>query len=178
MRLDSRSGVRGMLFDAETGRPIRWVRWAEVPDDPEQQGEFEAFRVDPKEAKARGVPLAEIVYQGRCRLRFVPAAPRFGIKPSDARDMAESLDDARRRLVQPKLLIPGEECDEHGCHRLSCWRVSDEVEIEPRTLADGRLAERAITTRVRSYCHMHYRLPTFETIRGVQSEVKVDARPQ
>jgi hypothetical protein len=179
MRLDSKSGVRGMLINAETGQPIRWVRWADVPDHPEQQGDFEAFTINPDDAKARGIPLADTVYRGRCRMRFVPAAPRFASTPTSQRDLNGSLEDARRRLVQPKLLVPGEECDEPGCHRLSAFRVSDEVEIEPQRDAEGRQLERAVATRIRSYCDKHYRLPTFTSTRGVQSEVEIEeARPQ
>lgn len=179
MRLDSQSGTRGMLFDAATGRPIRWCRWAEIPDDPEEEGEFEAFSREPTEAQRLGIPLESIVYRGRARLRFVPAAPRFGHTPTSQRDLSGSLDDARRRLVEPKLLIPGEECDEPGCHRLSEWRVSDEQEIEPQTDSEGVRHERAVTCRVRCYCSAHYKPPRFVNLRGVESEVPIEeARPQ
>ncbi len=179
MRLDSRSGVRGLLMNRDTRQPIRWVRWAEIPEDPEQPGEFEAFHMNPEQAKAQGIPLTDIIYRGKARLRFIPAAPRIPGKPTSERDLAGSLDEARKSLVNPKLLIPGEECEYPGCHRLSEWRVSDEQEIEPQADAEGKLGERAITTRVRCYCSKHYRLPTFKSRRGVENEVPIEeARPQ
>lgn len=124
-----------------------------------------------------GLNLADLVYRGTCRLRFIPAAP-LRVKPSDPRDLAGSLDEARRRLVEPKLLIPGEECEQRGCHRLSRWKVTEEQEIEPEVTADGRQHERAICVRVRSFCDRHYRLPVFKSVRGVEQEVEVEARPQ
>ncbi len=179
MRLDSRSGLRGLLMNRDTGERIRFVRWAEIPDDPEQPGEFEAFRCEPEAYKALGFPLTDIIYRGKARLRFIPVAPRIPGKPTSERDLAGSLDEARKSLVNPKLLIPGEECEYPGCHRLSEWRVSDEQEIEPQADAEGNLGERAITLRVRCYCSKHYRLPTFTSRRDVTNEVPIEeARPQ
>jgi hypothetical protein len=178
MRLDAKSGVRGLLIDVDANRPVRWVRWADIPEDPNQPGEYEAFRSDPEEARRQGVQLSALVYRGRCRLRFVPAAPRLSGKPTSPRDMIASLDDARRRLVQPKLLIPGELCQERGCHRLASWKCSDEVEIEPERDADGRQHERAVTVRVHSWCDAHFCLPVFQSVRGVEQEVSVEVRPQ
>ena len=177
MRLDSRSGLRGILRNRDTEQIIRFVRWAVIPDDPEQPGEFEAFRSEPEAWKALGFPLSEILYRGTARLQFIPAAPRYGVRPSSQRDLDESLTEARARLVEPKLLVPGEECMEPDCHRLACWKVSDEVEIEPQRDEDGNLYERAVTTRVRIYCHRHFRLPTCTNTRGVQSEIDVETRP-
>jgi hypothetical protein len=168
-----------MLINAETGKLIRWVIWAELPDDPTRQGEFEAFREEPNSALTRGILPALLKYRGKARLRFVRAAPVFGPKPSDPRDLAGSLEEGRRRFVERKLLIPGEECNVRGCHRLSQWRVSDEQEIEPEVDAEGRRCERAVVTRVRSYCSWHYALPRFKSVRGVESEVEIEgARPQ
>jgi hypothetical protein len=179
MRIDARSGVRGLLVDAETGRLIRWARWAEVPDDPRQPGEYEAWRYPEAECRARfaaGEPREALLLRRRCRLRFVPAAP-LAVRPTDPRDLAGSLDEARRRWA-PKLLVCGEECEEPGCHRLSAWWVSDERLIEPERDADGVLHERAVTTRARAYCDRHYRGPVQTSLRGVESEVEVGARPQ
>ena len=174
MRLDSRSGLRGLLQNLDTREIIRWVRWAEIPDDPEQPGEFEAFRTEPEAYKAKCLPLSDIIYRGKARLRFVPAAPRIGVKPTSPRELAESLADARRRLVEPKLLVIGEECEERGCHRLSCYRVSWEQEIDPQRDADGRLHERAVAREAHCYCEYHARLPRFTSRRGVEAEVAVE----
>lgn len=179
MRLDSRSGLRGMLINRDTGKPVRWVRWAEIPDDPEQPGEYEAFRTEPEAWKAQGLPLSDIIYRDKARLRFIPAAPRIAGKPTSQRDLAGSLDEARRSLVNPKLLVLGEECEYPGCHRLSEWRVSYEQEIEPQADGLGGLGQRAITTEIHDYCSRHYQLPRFKSLRGVESEVQLEeGRPQ
>jgi hypothetical protein len=173
-----------MLINAETGALIRWVIWAELPDDPTRQGEYEAFREEPNAALARGILPAALRYRGKARLRFVRAAPVFGPKPSDPRDLAGSLEEARRRFVRarPVLIIPGldvPECDEPLCHRPAWWSVSDEQEVMPEVDAQGKKCERAVTVRPRYYCDRHYRPPTFVNLRGVQFEVKIEeARPQ
>lgn len=181
MRLDSRDPdcPRGVFLNVITGQLLRWPIWVDL-ENTCLESEFEAFREEPNAALARGTPLDAIRYRGKARLRFLKAAPVFGCKPSDPRDLAGSLDEARRRFVEPKLLIPGEECEEPGCHRLSAYRVSDEQEIEPETDAMGRKCERAIAIRVRCYCPWHYQLPRFKSVRGVESEVPIEegARPQ
>ncbi len=182
MRLDSRSGLRGLLMNRDTGERIRFVRWAEIPDDPEQPGEFEAFRCEPEAYKALGLPLTDIIYRGKARLRFIPAAPRIPGKPTSERDLAGSLDEARARLqCKPLLIDPNNprECDEPKCHRLALWIVSDEQEIEPQADGKGALGERAVMLGGRFYCNYHYRQPTFTSVRGVTNEVPIEeARPQ
>jgi hypothetical protein len=181
MRLDSRDPAcpRGVFLDVATGRPLRWAIWVDLAEDPRLESEFEAFREEPNAALKRGILPGTLRYRGRARLRFIPAAPVWRPKPSSPRDLAGSLDEARRRFVVPKLLIPGEECEEPGCHGLSEYRVSDEQEIEPEVDATGRKCERAVALRVRCYCSRHYRQPTFKSVRGVEQEVEItEARPQ
>jgi hypothetical protein len=186
MRLDCRDPAcpRGLFIDLATGRPLRWVVWVDLQDDPRLESEFEAFREEPNAALARGILPAALRYRGKARLRFVRAAPVFGPKPSDPRDLVGSLEEARRRFVRarPVLIIPGlkvPECDERFCHRPAYWAVSDEQEVMPEVDAQGRKCERAVTVRPRFYCDRHYRPPTFVNLRGVQSEVKIEeARPQ
>jgi hypothetical protein len=181
MRLDSRDPAcpRGLFIELATGRPLRWVIWVELADDPRLQSEFEAFREEPNSALARGILPAALRYRGRARLRFVRAAPVFGPKPSDPRDLVGSLEEARRRFVRAKLLIPGEECEEPLCHRLSAWLVGWERLIEPERDAQGRLCERAVTIAVKGYCDRHYRNPVQVSECGVESEIKIEgARPQ
>ena len=170
---------RGFLKNRDTNQPIRWPRWFDLADDPEQPTDFEAFRCEPQAWKDKGLDLHEIVYRGRARLLFIPRGPTFAATPTSRRDLSGSLEEAKRRHVNPKLLIPGEECDYPGCHRLSEWRVSDEQEIDPERDTTGAEYERAITTRVRCYCSRHYRLPTFTTVRGVEREEEVEeGRPK
>lgn len=174
MILDSKS--RGILFDADRNQPIRWARWADIPADPGQPGEYEAFRIEPVAARRAGIPLESILYRGRARLRFIPAAPKYGRKPADV----EPLGEARRRLGVVALPpAVGVECQEKGCHRLAVWSVSDEKEIEPAVLPDGTREERAVCVGRRRYCDRHYRWPTFESLGGIEREVtEIQARPQ
>jgi hypothetical protein len=178
MRLDAKTGTRGLFWNVATGTLIRYVIWADLPDNPEQEAEFEAFREEPQAALARGVPLSVIRYRGRARLRFVPAAPVFKPKATALRDLAGSLDEARRQFVRPKLLIVGEECSEPLCHALASWLVGWERLIEPEIGPDGRAYERAVTIAAKGYCSAHYRNPVQVSQRGVESEVEVDCRPQ
>jgi hypothetical protein len=180
MRLDAKSGVRGLLVNVETGALIRFTLWAEIPDDPRQPGEYEAWRWPPDECRRRyaaGEQRESLVVRGRCRLRFVPAAPLFAPRPSAREDLAGSLDEARRR-VDRRLLVLGTECSEPLCHRPATWAVSWEQLIEPERDADGNLHERAVCVRRVAYCEAHYRPPRQRSLRGVESEVPVLARPQ
>lgn len=182
MRLDSRSGLRGLVIDLDTGRPVSLlVIWADIPEDPRQQGEYEAWRRDPDLARRNGATVPELLalkYRGRARMQFVPAAPVFRPRASEARDLTGSLAEARSRVDQ-RLLVLAEECAEPRCHKLAEYRVCWEQLIEPHTDADGRKHERAVVTRVLSWCSAHYRQPVRTNLRGVQSEVPVEVgRPQ
>jgi hypothetical protein len=162
-----------MLFNRDTGQPIRWARWAEVPADPNEPGEYEAFLIDPAHARAMGIPLEVVLHHGRARLRFVAAAPR-----THTPDPGESLAEARRRLGIALPPMIGVECDEPGCHALARWSVADVQEISPAVTADGQAEERHVLTGRRRYCHRHYQGPTITNLRGVTREPEVTARPQ
>lgn len=180
MRLDSRSGLRGTFRRADTKQPVRFVRWYD-----DQTHEFEAFRIDPQEAKARGINPAALLYRGRAVLEFIPAQP-LEKKPTGRIAPSTPLDEIRPevlrgRTVTPILIIPGQkrpECDEPKCHREADWSVADEQLVEPERGPDGKLYERAVTVGIRRYCAWHYRNPTQFSVRGVESEVEVAARPQ
>lgn len=180
MRFDSRdrSCPRGLFLDLATGKPIRWLIWVEMANSPEQESVFEAFREEPNAAVARGVLLDAIRYRGKARLRFLPAAPVFGVKPTPARDLMGSLAEARSRVDQ-RLLVLGKECAEPRCHKLARWQVSFEQLIEPERDAEGKLHERAVCVRRLAFCENHYRAPRVISIRGVESEVEItEGRPQ
>lgn len=173
MIVSAASGLRGLVIDLDAGRPVRWCRWADT-----DTGEYEAFRSDPDEARRLGQPVTPLLYRGRARLRFVPAVTVSPPRPSDPRDLAGSLEEARRRYCRPILALPGRGCEERLCNRLAEYEVSDEVEIEPEIGDGGGAYERAVTVGVRRYCAWHFRGPTFTSMRGVESEVGVATRPQ
>src|SRR5579885_3284833 len=119
MILDSKSGLRGMLVNRDTGQPIRYARWADT-----ETGCYEAFRINPEEARARGINPATLLYRGRARLEFIPAQP-LDSKPTGRIAPSTPLAEIRPevlkgRTVTPILVIPGmrpPECDEPLCHR-------------------------------------------------------------
>ncbi len=172
---------RGLFLDVSQSppRPIRFVRWANL-----DTGEFEAFRSDPAVAVRLGGNPAELVYRGRAgRIRFVEHAPRFGVKPSDQRDLRGSLEEVRRRFAtaRPVILIPGlpvPECDEPKCHRPAWWSTSTEQTIEPEQDGTGQRFDRGVSVLVEHWCDHHYRAPRLFSLRGVESEVSVTARPE
>lgn len=188
MILDAKSGVRGVLVNRETGQIIRHVRWADIPENPEEMGEFEAFRVNPIFARERGIPLQSILYRGRCRLRFEPART---VDPKPAGRIAPSTPFAeiKREVLKggevkatPIVYVPGApliECHERYCHRPARWSVATERLVEPERGEDGKLWERAVVVDVLCWCDAHFKNPLQISERGVESEIEVTrARPE
>ncbi len=162
--------LSGVLVDAQTGQAIRWARWHD-----ETTGEYEAFRIDPNEAKRRGIPLHTILYRGRTRLEFIPdPLPQVApIPPRDGRPEHQQKSQRRERC----LMLADRECQEPACHALATWSVADEEELPPVfglfwTPQGMREVwhESARTIGVRYYCEKHVRRPTTTNKRGVQKE--------
>jgi hypothetical protein len=171
VRIDAKSGLRGVLVEADTGRRIPFARKADL-----DTGEWEAWAATPD---GKSVALPRRLLRGRCRLRFVASdAVVIPPKASDPRDLAGSLEEARRRYAKPILALPGRGCEEPRCHRLAEWETAHERLIEPEAGADGHAYERAVTVEVHRWCSWHYRPPRVVNLRGIESEVQVTARPQ
>lgn len=162
MRLDAKSGLRGVLVNGDTGQPIRFARWADL-----DTGAYEAFAVGPDGQMA----WPPRVVRGQARLTFIPAA---SAKPS-ACSATPPLSPTKAIRV---LALPDRECEERGCHRLADWRVGHEQLVEPEIGPDGKAYERGVITAVHYYCSWHYRAPLSTSQRGVESEVPVRVRPQ
>jgi hypothetical protein len=173
MILDARGGLRGLLIDLNGGRVIRKAFWADT-----DTGEYEAFLEGPGGLVLRDPEGRPLTYRGRARLKFVPAVPLPAPKPSDPRDLAGALEEARRQYAKPIPAVPGRQCMEPRCLRMATWEVGDAREVEPEVTADGRACTRAVTTRVTRWCSWHYRAPTWTSLRGVESEIEVATRPQ
>lgn len=173
MRLDSRSGMRGVFVSDVDGRVVRWVIWYDT-----ETGDYEAFRSDPEIAKRFGVEPGRLRYTGRERLRFIPATPARKPKPTDPVDAAGSLREAKLLWSKPIIILPGQECDERFCHRLATWRTAVERVIEAVVGDDGKAYKRSIVVETHQWCDRHYRLPTRTSVRGVESETEVEVRPQ
>lgn len=173
MILDAHSGLRGVFVDDASGRPVRWVVWYDT-----ETTEYEAFRCDPEVAAKLGVEPIALRYRGKARLRFIPATPAKRPSPTDPRDAAGSMQEAKRLWSKPLLLLPGRECDEPHCHQLAGWRTAVERVIEPVVGVDGVAYKRSIVLEIKNWCAKHYRWPQRISARGVESETLVACRPQ
>jgi hypothetical protein len=182
MRIDSHSGLRGVVVRKDTGAPLRWVIWADT-----DTGEYERFRMDPEALAANGLDLARFKERGRipAGLRFVPD-PEL-MSRAAARPPAQSLlpptappPPKPRRQGVPLLILPGlppPECEEPMCHAPAVWGVLDGQEEEPAVAGDGKTYARASAVRRRVYCDKHYRYPTMTSRRGVTREITEVVQP-
>lgn len=161
--------LNGVLVDCQTGAAIRWARWHD-----EKTGEYEAFTIDPKEAKKRGIPLHTILYRGRTKLDFIPdPLPTLPTTSREDRPQQKHRPQRRERC----LMLADRECQEPKCHALATWSIADEEELPPVfglfwTPQGMRRVwhERARTIGVRYYCAAHVRRPTSINQRGVKKE--------
>ena len=170
MILDSNSGLRGKVIDETTGLRIPFVIWCNT-----ETGEYEALEATPDGSR----PVRPNKrYRGQAKLRFVPdevltaiaaVTPKAECPPVPP----EVLEKARRIPVGSLDL-----CEEPGCYRRATWKTGDEQQIEPETGADGQKYERGVIIEKHFYCDRHYRLPVSSSVRGVESEIEVAARPQ
>lgn len=169
MILDAAREHKGVLgvFLREDGRPVRWVR---KYDDATH--EWEAFRIDPREAEARGIPLRSILYRGRCKLTF----RQTGFAPPPKAPSRPSLAPRRGGVLLP----PGslDECESPKCHRRAVWYTQDTEETEAEKGADGKDYRTVSGRKGHVFCDDCYRLPTHVDARGVENEVQVKVRPE
>lgn len=179
MILDCRSGVRGVLVNADTGERIPHARWANIPDDPTQVGEFVALVVG-----LTGQPLRPPrTYRGRCRLRFIPSlAPGLRSLPSVPSPVQASAAAPGPRVPRPRrvaLTDPDRRCEHPACDRFAEWVVAEERELPAVLGPDGRLYEAAKILRSRWWCSWHYQRPLLLHLDGEIEPVEVTCgRPQ
>lgn len=163
--LTARSGARGLLVNADTGEPIRWAFRADL-----EAGTYSAYRIDPKQAKARGIPLAGIVYHGRARLRW-EAAEIIEAPPSPT-----VLAPPVQRQGVRVLALQSRPCQAYGCCRAADWKVADTVDL-PSVEVEGRLFAATDVVGVRFYCSHHFRPPQRINPDGSRDNIEVKARP-
>ncbi len=164
MRVDSHSGRRGMLFDGE--RPIRWAVWYDTAT-----GEYEAFRIDPKDARRLKIPLSRLRYRGRsARLHFKEAILQ-GTMPAP---VLPSPRKGRRCVIDPM-----RKCGQRDCWRVAEWITQDERLLTPAVVA-GRSFETAEEVgEPRYWCSHHYRMPNLVHPDGSMDPVDVQrGRPE
>jgi hypothetical protein len=168
--VDARKGIRGVLVNAETGERIPFARWSNL-----ETGEWEAWQATPDGKQVAKPPR---LIRGQCKLRFVEsyAPPLRQPAAVDAKAAAEQREEYHRK-TEARLLVPGDECEAKGCHRLAGWTVAVERRLAPVRLGDGRLQEHGVVVAVHAFCDRHYRSPVSISERGVESQVEVAARP-
>jgi hypothetical protein len=169
MRIDASSGLRGKWFDGAI--PIRFVIWGDT-----DTGEYQALKALPDGSR----PIRPNVrYRDRAaQLRFVldpvlTAVVAAKPKPECPPVPHEVEQKARRVTIDSTA-----ECEYPGCHKRAEWLTGDEQVIEPETAENGRKYERGVIVLGHAYCNRHYRNPITTSLRGVESEILVGARPQ
>lgn len=176
MRIDSRTdGVRGLLVNMETGKPIRAAIWADL-----DTGEYEAFKVDEKGAIMRDNRRVPLKYTGKARLSFIPTQKTSltGLmKQASSQPKPQSAPRSTGKIKYEHiedfvlLKIP---CEHYGCIRIAEWLVSDEMETEP-VLKDKKLYPTAKTVDMHAYCSWHFQPPRIVDEKGEVVEVIEDA---
>lgn len=176
--IDSRSGLRGVLVNADTNSPIRWGRWARLPlsngvPDPTLVGSYSAFRCEPKAAKAMGLSLRDLVYEAAARLKWVTGK----ILRPPTEPLPVQLPGGRQRYTR---IVPLHDrgCEHYACHRAAEWLVCDETALPP-LVAGGKQFEQAVTRDVRWWCSRHYQVPTVYDLDGELITIvdEIGARP-
>lgn len=172
MRLDSRTGLRGLWIDADTGARIPFVVWGDT-----ETGEYEAWRATP-DGRALAEPKQKI--KGRARLRFVPAAPTCKREVPPSLCGGTPVPDRTPRGGGSRLSpLAVQECEVRACHRPAAWVVQDWRQVEPERGGDGCFYDRAVLLVRHYFCDWHYRPPVETSRRGVENEIDVQvARPQ
>jgi hypothetical protein len=171
MILDAKSGLRGRFFDVN-GKEVRFVIWYDT-----EKEEYKALVSMPDGSR----PVRpNVEYVGSGKLRFVPDEVLTAI--AQTKPKAETPPVPEEVRMKAVAVGPNEnaECEYPGCHRRAAWLVGDEQIIEPETGPDGKKYERGVIVKGHYYCDnsAHYRNPVSTSLRGVESELQVAARPQ
>ena len=170
MKLDAKAdGVRGVLVNADTGQPIWWARKADLAT-----GEYEAFRADPDKAAAHGFKKRDLLYRGRCRLKFVPG--------NSARPQVPTILDAnpklpRRRRAMQVQAFEDRPCQHYACLRDAEWMVAVDEPLPPLVIG-GKSFEVGTIAGVKWWCSWHYEWPELLYPDGSTDPIEtVRARP-
>ncbi len=162
-------GIRGKLLDLDTGEVIPKVVWFN-----DQDGTFEAFKVDQRGEVLRGHDGGAVVWWGKGNLRFVQdAQPGKVLAPRKPKSFPS--EKAPRQKVRQKhrrlsVKLFNADCEHYACLRPAEYAVSDEMDLPP-LVAGGRRWARAKTLKVHYFCAFHYQPPRILDGRGeVMSE--------
>lgn len=176
MKLKAMDGVRGVVYDLDTGRRVPKVIELDT-----ERGYVRAYfvvvqdDVHPEREEVRKNAVGDYEwYEAYGRFRFVPAevkmpkvvlgAPKcmrcsspLTLPGDDLCPRCRAADRFQRnRFVVERLTTPlfDRRCED--CSVTASWAVSDEVEVTPE-VADRLLWDRGMTVGRRYYCDTHYR---------------------
>ncbi len=192
MFLHVNDGIRGKLYDLDTGKQILKVIWADL-----DSGLLCAYQTDDNAKVKKDQQGNYLTYTAHARLRWVPLPARqgpvvercentgkpAGEAPCPCRACRKYLElpvgrvkKSHRKL--PYWLLTDHPCEHYGCGKLAEWVVSDEVEL-PAQEDNGRFYGRAKTIAIHYWCSKHFQAPKvldtgLEIVR-VDNDVK--ARP-
>lgn len=155
-------GIRGKLWDLDTGRVIPKVIWFD-----DATGTFEAYRVDGngdiRHDPADGAPL---VWLGRGNLKFVQEDKPLALnKPGLPEGCVRQWQQVKVRRERLETYLLDADCDHYACLLPAEYSVSDEVPLPP-VFARGKWWARGKTVNVRYYCARHYEPPRVLDARG------------
>lgn len=178
--IDAKSGIKGKLFNVDTGEEIKYARKIALSENPNEPGEFEALQQLPNGQWLRDQNGRLILRRGRCRLRFEPdAIQQPTIQQTNKQEAKQPTLRPRTPRWEPLPEHWPENCQHYGCINRAVWQVSDEVEIEP-VVHGGKAFGQATLVGMRFYCDRHYKGPRIYDSRGelVQQIEDIKARPE
>lgn len=190
MILDSKSGLRGRVFDLETGKRVPKVRYLNT-----DTGYLEAYRVNDREEivhDALGKPqwyaaTGRFVFREECvpeRPSVKLGASKCSLCPSTLTLLGDDLCPAckakdrgqKNPMKVTKLTTPLLDSHCH-CGRVAVWSVADEVTVTPQQ-HKGKLYSRGATVGRRFYCDRHYQPPLLLDSKGEIMQELEAIRPE
>jgi hypothetical protein len=167
MRFDSHNLPHvGVFARTGQGEAVRWVVWYD-----DATHDWEAYRVNPDDARKNGIDPSRFRYRGHGPLTFHRdplAAPRLPV--------------ARAGRTPPRrdrcLALPGRDCEHYGCGRPATYCTTDYEEAAPELGADRNRYRKVRAVERHWWCHRHYRAPEEKREGDTVRRVEVVTRPQ
>ncbi len=173
------AGIRGKLWDLDTGKVIPRVVWFD-----DATGTFEAYRVDGNgDIRCDPEDGAPLVWLGRGNLKFIqePTATLVST-PRLPEGCWEQGQKVVTRVKHERLSVPllDADCEHYACLLPAEYSVGDEIPMPP-VFSKGKWWGRGRMVNVRYYCAKHYEPPRIVDARGEVVSVCEEAggvRPQ
>jgi hypothetical protein len=171
MILRAKDGIRGRLFDLDTGKEVPKVTWVNL-----ETGQLEAYVVDAAGNIQKWANGENKIYWATGKFKFVPAQSALVSKPPEIDpDPPPPRKTKYDRIVVPML---SDRCEAYACNRVADWAVSDEIALPP-LIKDGKRYARAKVVDRHWWCDKHFKPPRILDEKGdVVEELNNEARPQ